>query len=359
MRATLAVLWALLAGFAVLAVVQGDFWSAADAYREMAYGGLGDFPRWWAQGDFGVVARPWGESALKASLLIFSGLSVAVGLTGGVFNIGVQGQTVIGALIAAALGAHLALPAPLHLAACLIGAAIGGGLWGLLCGGLKVWRGVHEVISGIMLNWTAVICVEQWLLLGPLRASSVDGLARAGSSEVLPSAHLPRLLGDSSRIHFGFPLALGAVLAVWLWQRRSVHGFQIRALGLSSEVSRTQGIPVGRRTLQGFFGAGALAALGGAVWVLGSEFQYPATWGGGYGFDGIATALVGGGHPVGVALASILFGAMRAGGTRMQLLGVHQSFPELLQALTLLGIAVGARASFKVRRKAAGNEISS
>jgi len=135
-------------------------------------------------------------------------------------------------------------------------------------------------------------------------------------------------------------LALAIACAIWLWQRRTVHGFQTRSVGISAEVSRAQGIPVARRSLEALFLSGALAGVGGAIWVLGSEFQYPATWGGGYGFDGIATALVGRIHPLGVVLASLFFGALRAGGTRMQLLGVHSSFPELIQALTLLGVAV-------------------
>jgi simple sugar transport system permease protein len=126
---------------------------------------------------------------------------------------------------------------------------------------------------------------------------------------------------------------------VWLWLGRSRSGFEVRAVGLAQEAARTAGISIARRICQTMSLAGALAGLAGGVLVLGTEYKFPATLGSPYGFDGIAIALIGQNHPFGVAASAIFFGVLRAGGTRMQLLGVHKSFPELIQGLALLLVA--------------------
>jgi simple sugar transport system permease protein len=198
---------------------------------------------------------------------------------------------------------------------------------------------VHEVISTIMLNWVAVSLVEGWLVVGPLRARAEEGLSGSGTQEIFSTAHLPRILGDASRMNLGFLLAVAVWLAIWVWYSRSVHGFESRAVGLSLDASRANGIPVTRRTYQAMAAAGALAGLAGAVLILGTEHSYPAILGGSLGFDGIAIALIGNGHPLGVGLSALFFGVLRAGGTRMQLLGVHKSFPDLIQGLALLFVA--------------------
>ena len=120
---------------------------------------------------------------------------------------------------------------------------------------------------------------------------------------------------------------------------RTVHGFETRAVGLGFEAARTAGIAVRRRSYQAMFLSGALAGIAGAVWVLGTEFKYPVSLSSPYGFDGIAIALIGQNHPLGIAAAALFFGILRAGGTGMQLLGIHKSFPELIQGFALLLIA--------------------
>jgi general nucleoside transport system permease protein len=245
----------------------------------------------------------------------------------------------VGALAAAVVGASVSLPAFVHLPACIAAAALAGGAYGLVPAYLKLRRGVHEVITTIMLNWVAVSLVENWLVSGPLRAVSEGTHSRSGTEEILDSAQLPRLLGDVSRMNAGVIVAALSVIAVWWWISRTVSGFEIRALGLGREAARTAGVPVARRTYLAMGVAGALAGLAGAVLVLGTEYKYPPSLAAPYGFDGIAISLIGQNHPVGVALSALLFGALRAGGTRMQLLGVHKSFPELLQGLALLFVA--------------------
>lgn len=328
----LAVCWVFIA-------LTRDAETATGAYLQMLRGGLGDWAQYFEGGRIAVLTRPLGEAAIKAALLLLTGLSVTVAFKVGLFNIGAQGQMLVGALAAAVAGAQLQLPAVLHIPVAVLAACVAGGLWALIAAALKLSRGVHEVISTIMLNWVAVSLVDNWLSVGPLRAGAGTNLSTTGTAEIAASAQLPRLLGEMSRLHLGFPLALAVALAIWVWLSRLRSGFETRAVGLGSEAARAAGIPVVRRTAQAMGLAGALAGMAGAVLVLGTEYRYPGGLGAPYGFDGIAISLIGGNHPLGVALSALFFGALRAGGTRMQLLGVHKSYPELIQGLALLFVA--------------------
>ncbi len=321
-----AVFLSLAAGFIAIALSRADIGVAKDAYFQMIWGGIGDL-------------RALGESGSKGALLLLTGLSVSAALWVGFFNIGAQGQMMLGAIAAAAIGSRLPFPSSIHPLICLLGAALAGALYALIPAVLRLRRRVHEVISTIMLNWVAVSLVENWLVVGPLRAASTSGVSRSGTDEILQTAHLARLLGDASRLNLGLPLAVVAAGAVWFWMARTVHGFETRAVGLGFEAARTAGIAVRRRSYQAMFLSGALAGIAGAVWVLGTEFKYPVSLSSPYGFDGIAIALIGQNHPLGIAAAALFFGILRAGGTGMQLLGIHKSFPELIQGFALLLIA--------------------
>ncbi|CAM4396125.1 ABC transporter permease [Corallococcus sp. AB018] len=328
----LAVCWFLIA-------ITRDVDTATRAYLQMLWGGVGNWPAFLDGGSATTVLRPLGEAAMKAALLTLTGLSVAVAFKVGLFNIGAQGQMIWGALAAALVGAHVSLPGLLHVPLALIAAALAGAAWASIAGVLKLKRGVHEVISTIMLNWVAVSLVDNWLVIGPLRAVAEGASSITGTAEILPSAQLPRLLGDSSRLNLGFPLALAAAFGVWVWLTRSRSGYETRAVGLTPEAARAAGIPTLWRAGGAMALAGALAGLAGAVLVLGTEGRYPGSLGAPYGFDGIAIALIGNNHPLGAALSAAVFGVLRAGGTRMQLLGVHKSFPELIQGFALLFVA--------------------
>jgi simple sugar transport system permease protein len=297
-------------------------------YLAMLDGGLGS-------------ARALGDASVKASVLTLTGLSVALAFTVGLFNIGAEGQFVVGAIVAAWLGQAVEPGSALvHLPLCLLGAALGGAAWALLAAWLRVRRGVHEVISTIMLNWVAIYLVESWLVVGPLAARSGESLiSLPGTAEIAVTAELPRLLGPGSDLNLGLLVALGAVLLSLLLLRRTSLGFEMRAIGASEEAARYAGIPVARRIYQAMGLAGACAGLAGGILILGVHRQFPATFHGGYGFDGIGISLIGGNHPLGVLGASAFFGVLRAGGTRLQLHQIHRTFPELIQALTLLFVA--------------------
>lgn len=332
----LSILVALLVGFLGVVLTRG--WDGAlGAWGAMLSGAFGDWPRYFESGQLAAVARPLGEAALKASVLTLTGLSVAVAFRVGLFNIGAQGQLMVGALVAAVLGAKLSLPTVVHVPLCVLGAACGGAAWALLPAVLKLRRGVHEVISTIMLNWVAVSLIENWLVVGPLAAQASGDNSVSGTDQVLPTAELPRLWGEVSRLNVGLLVAVALALLVWWFFERFVEGFEWRVVGQNADAARAAGIDVGRAVLRAMLLAGALAGVAGAVVVLGSELKYPVTLG--TRLDGIAMALIGQGHPLGVLAASALFGALRAGGTGMQLFGVHKSFPELVQGLALVLVA--------------------
>lgn len=334
----LAVGLATIAGFVVVAISLGSLAGAAEAFAAMVQGAFGDWGRVEEQG-VGAVLRPLGESGTKAAMLTLTGLSVAVAFRVGLFNIGAQGQLVVGALAAAMVGAHLSLPAVLHVPLAVLAGAVAGAAWASIAGWLKTSRGVHEVISTIMLNWVAVSLVESWLVPGPLRAPAAAGLSVNGTPEVAPSALLPRLLGESSRLNLGFVLAVVVAVALLVFLGRTVRGYEWRAVGLAPDAAEAAGIGQRRVVVEAMAVAGACAGLAGAVLVLGTEQRYPGTINAPWGFDGIAMALLGAGHPMGVLASSLWFGALRAGGTRLQLFGVHKSFPELMQGFALLLVA--------------------
>jgi general nucleoside transport system permease protein len=284
-------------------------------------------------------AGPLGESAIKSGVLILTGLSVALAFTVGLFNIGGEGQLIWGALAAAVTGRALDLPSVLLVPAALLAAAATGALWGLLPGALKVVRGVHEVISTILLNWIAIHLVHGWLLVGPLGASgSGSSISMAGTAPIRAAAYLPRLM-RGSRLDLGILIALVCAAAVWFLLTRTRRGFEWRAVGAGAGAAEACGIPNGRRICEAMALAGALAGLAGGLLVLGTEHRYPGGLRTGYGFDGIAVALIGGGTAPGIALAGLFFGAIRAGATRLQLVGIHPSFAELIQGIAVLLVA--------------------
>jgi ABC-type uncharacterized transport system permease subunit len=320
-------LWGAVAAIAVALAVS---FLAIAASGHDALAGFGDL----VSGACGGRG-PLGETAIKAAVLILTGLSVAVAFTVGLFNIGGEGQLIWGALAAAVVGRFdSSIALPLSLAA----AALAGGGFGLLPGWLKVRRGVHEVISTILLNWVAIHVVQGWLVAGPLAAVGGGAVSVAGTEPIARAAWLPRLL-PGSRLDLGFPIALLIAAAVWFLLTRTRRGFEWRAVGAGRDAAHAAGIPAGRRICEAMALSGALAGLGGALLVLGTEHKYPGVFRTGYGFDGIAVALVGGGTAAGTTLAALFFGALRAGATRLQLVGIHPSFAELIQGLAVLLVA--------------------
>lgn len=304
---TIAVLLGLLVG-AVLIVISGligpagtlDLTLPLVAYGAMIEGALGG-------------PRQIANTLNSATPLIFTGLSVAVGFRAGLFNIGANGQFLIGAFCAAVFGAAIGLPFPIAMLLSLTIGALGGAFWGFIPGALKAWRGAHEVVTTIMLNSIA------YLLLN-LLASQVfadPGASFPRTPDVRPESVLPIILADT-RLHLGIVIALLTAVAMWFLLFKTTLGFEIRTVGSNASAARYAGIRPAFTIVLTMMIAGGLAGLGGAVEILGNTRNYPAEYIVTFGFDGIAVALLGRAHPFGVVGGALLFGVMRAGAGAMQ-----------------------------------------
>lgn len=281
------------------------------------------------------------ETFTAAAPLTLAGLGIAIGFRAGMFNIGAEGQVLIGGMAAAVVGFSLpGMPAVLHLPLALAAGMIAGGLYASIAGWLRAATGAHEVISTIMLNMIAFRLVDYLLRLPAIqRAGRSDPISKS----VLESADLPRLLtfiDPNLRVHAGIFLVLIAVLGVHWLLFKSKLGFEFRASGESPEAARYAGIRPGLTIVLVMGFAGALAGLAGSNQVLGVLGRASPGFSAGIGFDAIAVALLGRSHPYGVLLAGLLFGALEAGGRQMQVdAGVSVDLIGIIQALIIVFIA--------------------
>ena len=295
----------------------GDFFGAVwdvvyGAYRSMFRGAIYDFEA----ETFARAIRPLTETLVFSVPLILAGLGIAVGFRAGLFNIGAQGQIILGAIFAGFIGFTFDLPVVLHVTLAVIGAALGGAIWAGIAGVLKARTGANEVIVTIMLNNIAIYLVGYLLTT---QAFKVPG-SPFPKSPAIPadSATFPLLLGPGFRLHAGFLVAIAVTVLVWWLLERSTFGFELRAAGANPSAARTAGISVNRVTVLTMVIAGALAGLAGSAQVLGTERALTAGVAASYGFDAITVALLGRSRPVGTFFAGLLFGAFKAGGVLMQ-----------------------------------------
>jgi simple sugar transport system permease protein len=340
-----------------LEMIAKGFSTAGSAYWALFRGSI--FDPQLAQGNFWGGFYPFSETLVTASPLILTGLSVALAFRAGLFNIGAQGQFIAGAIGASWVGFTFDMPIVIHTLAAMAAAIVFAGLFGGFVGFLKARTGAHEVIVTIMLNYVAAY-VLLWLLgtTAFLRPGRQDPIA----PEVQQSARLPHLFGSEFRANLGFFVALLAAAAVWWLLNRSTWGFRFRAVGANASASRTAGISVARVTTTVMFVAGALAGLGGAVQILGSEYAMTSGIGGSFGFDAITVALLGRGTPIGTVFAALLFGALRAGGLTMQAsTETPLDLVLVIQALVVLFIAAPAliKAIFRLKKIDGGQTIAS
>ena len=333
----LAVLLALIVG-AILMVVSntdtmdkagyffaspGDFLSAAwhnisSGYTALFKGAIFDPAT--VNGTPAQFFGPITNTLLMATPLIFGGLAVSLAFRAGLFNIGGQGQLIIGAIFAAYVGFAWHLPTGLHLIVAVLAGALGGMLYGAIVGVLKTWRGAHEVIVTIMLNNTA------FALLGYLlNANGFHNPAKFGQAVSKPvdaNARLPHLFGDSMSTDIGLVIALAATVATAWLMSRSKLGFEIRALGINPRAARIAGIDVVRTRITAMALSGLLFGLVGVTQTLGTtnpnNNSLSPNIDAGLGFDAITVALLGRNRPWGIVAAALLFGAFNAGASVMQ-----------------------------------------
>ncbi len=317
----------------------GDFLHAtastlSEAYSSLLRGAVFD---WRATTGVRMI-RPITDTLTNATPLIIAGLGMAVAFRAGLFNIGGQGQMILGAITACYVGIAWNLPPVAHLLVAVVGAGLGGLVWGGIAGVLKARTGANEVIVTIMLNSIAAHLLSQVLSLKAFNGEGETGNRK--SLTVADTAQYPWLAGDSFRLHAGFLLALLVAVAVWWLMERSRLGFQLRATGLNADAARTAGMSVPWVTSLVMMISGALCGLAATAPVLGTQKSMDESVVGTIGFDAITVALLGRSRPVGTVLAGLLFGALRAGGTAMQAApGTHIKIVLVLQSTIVLFIA--------------------
>jgi ABC-type uncharacterized transport system permease subunit len=307
-----------------------------------------------SNGTLAGYLGPISETLTNATPLILGGLSVGLAFRAGLFNIGGQGQVIMGAVCAGFIGFHYDLPPALHLLLGIAAGALGGAAWGGLAGLLKAKTGAHEVITTIMLNYVALYFLAYLLSVKGFQAPPYG---QAISNPVYENAQLPPLLGSSVRVHGGLILALlAAVLIGWLINR-STLGFRLRAVGANQFAARTAGMSVENSYITVMLIAGALSGLAGVSQILGTNSQITGDIDAGIGFDAITVALLGRANAKGIVAAGLLFGALHAGGTQMQsATGTPIDLVQVIQSLIVLFIAAPmlVRAIYRLGGSAGG-----
>ncbi len=316
-----------------------------NAYYALLIGAFGDPTRIVAAigtTDPKVIAsafRPLTETLVVSAPLIFTGLAVAIAFRSGLFNIGVEGQFIMGAMGATvAVLAFRDLPPPILLVVALAIGTLTGAAWGFIPGFLKARTGAHEVITTIMLNYVAA----QLVLFG-LRS---EFLKQAGSeapiSKVLSTVVRVPLMFDlpAVRLHYGFVVALIMAAIVSWFMFKTTKGFELRAAGFNLTAARYAGMSAGGSVMLAMALSGGLAGLGGSFEVLGTVGQMSNDLSAGFGFNAIALALLAGNRPAGVVAAALLFGALRTGGGLMQIkTGIPLDLLFFIQALVIMFVA--------------------
>ena len=276
-----------------------------------------------------------------ASPRIFTGLSVAFSFRTGVFNIGAEGQFVVGSLAACVIGILVDVPAVIHIPLCILAAAAAGAIWSLLVGLLKVKRGIHEVLSFIMFNWIAFYLSNYVVNLSAVHKSGSEA-----TKDILDSARIlyPKQLIDilgCSAANWGFVIAVVAAVIIWVIIEKTTLGYKLRAVGFNGSAASYAGINSDRSVLTALGISGALAGLGGAVQLLGMSGRLSQFAGQeGYGFEGITVALIGASNPIGCIFAGIFYGAMKYGGSKLSMVKAPAEVVDIIMGCVILFIAI-------------------
>ncbi len=291
----------------------------------------------------------WGNVLFRATPLIFTGLAVAFAFRCGLFNIGGEGQVYVGSFMAAYVGFTFTnLPAVLLIPLTIATSALGGALWAALPGLLKAKKGIHEVIITIMMNWIATSLTFYLALV--YKAPPTEEMRMAGvqqmiphTSEIAEAARLPRIAPLLSKVNIQFPshnplnisffIALLAAIIVYYILWKTSLGYEIRAVGYNRMASEYAGINISKNIILAMMISGALAGLVGTNEVMGYKFRWRQELFLGLGFNGIAVALLGKNHPLGVVLAAILFGTLSYGGALVNIFTAGKIPRELIMVI--------------------------
>ncbi len=296
----------------------------------------------------GAILRSSGRinTLVAMTPLILTGLAVAIPFRAGLFNIGAEGQFVMGALVGTVVAIYVPLPPVIHALVVLLFGFIGGGLWGFIPGFLRARLGSHEVINTIMLNFVAIFFVN-FMVRRPIKdpnPSTVQTLP------ILDTAELPRLFG--TRLHVGFFIAILLAFAAWYFLFKTTWGFSLRTTGLNPNAAEYAGISSKRQYVISMVLAGGLAGVAGIIEVQGLTRVLTEGFAAGYGFDAIAVSLLAVNNPIGIIPAALIFGVLRIGGDFLQIrAGLSIHIVSIFNALILLFVAAPAiiRSVFRVK----------
>ncbi|HWQ10795.1 MAG TPA: ABC transporter permease [Holophaga sp.] len=280
-----------------------------------------------------------GEFVVQSMPIMLTGLSVGFAFRTGLFNIGAEGQLMVGSVAAVAVGLWVPAPPVVHVILVLLAAMVAGGIWGAIPGYFKARFNVHEVVVTIMLNYVALY-LNNWAIVDLFK--SVDHI----KTDVIPQTALlksPMLaeLTNGSRLNWGFIPVLLSILVYWFIIEKTTFGFSLRAVGFNKDGAQFAGMKVNRNIVSSMIIAGAFAGLAGAVITVGTfSFGRALPAAEGYGFDGIAVALVGGNAAIGVLLSGLLFGMLKAAQPLMQSQGIPKEIASIIQASIVLFVAM-------------------
>jgi general nucleoside transport system permease protein len=336
--------WELLSGGDILGGLASGVSAIGEGYAALLRGAVYNTN----SSDIATGLRPLTETIRFAGPLIAAGLGVSLGFRVGLFNIGGTGQILFGILWATVISTRLEMPFGVHVLVAVIAAIMGASLYGALVGFLKARTGAHEVILTIMLNYVAIYLFT-WFIRSPnlLQDPTAGGTPKAEAPAV--TAQLPVLL-PGYQMHAGLFLVIGAIFAYWWLMERSAIGFRFRMVGQNPHAARTAGINVENTYIWAMASSAALVGVAAAHQGLGIRTGFTYSIHAGIGFDAITVALLGGGNAIGIAFAGLLFGAFKAGGPQMQVIGVSPEVLSIVQASIVLFIAAPPliRAAFRL-----------
>jgi simple sugar transport system permease protein len=311
----------------VLMLVTGWIWGA-DLNPLRAYGKMI---------EAGFTPDKMYEAIERSAPYMVAAVAVAIGFKMNLFNIGVEGQYLIGTFIAAVAGTWVDLPAPLHVLYIIVMGMLGGALWAAIPAWLKVYRGVNEVIATIMLNSIALSVID-FLFTEFFRYESPGGSLDVKTEPLPESAWLPFIV--PGKLNSFILIALVVVFVFWIVVFKSRFGFRLRASGLNANAARTSGISSRAMIMTAMLMSGAVAGIIGMQYLLGNSHAYGPSRPDGFGFKGIAVALLGRLHPVGIVVAALLFGFLDAVAGPLQVEGIPQSIVSVIQAIILLTVVI-------------------
>ena len=284
-------------------------------------------------GAFGDLNK-LGQTLNKATPLIFTGLCACFAYRCGVFNLGGEGQFLMGSIVCCVIATKVPFTGLPAILLCLVAGAVAGGLWALIPGLLKIFRGQNEMIISIMLNYVAT------LFMGVIYTAWMRDGSVPQTEAVPKETQLTRLFG--LRFTAAFVIAVVVGLLIYYFLFYTSKGFQLRAVGLNMTASQFNGFAVKRYILMSFVISGVIAGLGGSAELLGTQYRLINNFGNGYGFDGVSMALIGQLHPIATIVVAIFFAALRVGSTTMQAAtGVPTSVSDIIQALVIVFAVAG------------------